>query len=69
MNKCEYCEGTGFYGDNGPGIKGNQEYHVCDQCKSNAIYCNCRYWARDDMTVEESFGPLMHHPRCSEVPE
>lgn len=30
--KCPACEGTGWYGDNGPGIKGNREYHRCDQC-------------------------------------
>lgn len=30
---CECCKDTGYYGDNGPGIKGNREYHRCDQCK------------------------------------
>jgi hypothetical protein len=32
MSECEYCEGTGYYGDNGPGITGNTEYHGCDMC-------------------------------------
>ena len=30
---CETCRDTGYYGDNGPGIKGNGEYHRCDQCR------------------------------------
>jgi hypothetical protein len=29
---CEYCRGTGWYGDHGPGIKGNSEYMPCDMC-------------------------------------
>ena len=29
---CEACADTGWYGDNGPGIKGNRECHPCDQC-------------------------------------
>lgn len=27
---CEDCNGTGWYGDNGPGIAGNAEYDVCE---------------------------------------
>lgn len=27
---CKDCNDTGFYGDNGPGIKGNSEYVPCD---------------------------------------
>jgi predicted Zn-ribbon and HTH transcriptional regulator len=30
MNKCEDCNGTGWYGDNGPGIAGNNEYRKCE---------------------------------------
>lgn len=30
---CENCGGTGFYGDNGSGIKGNREYVECE-CRS-----------------------------------
>ena len=30
--KCEACNDTGWYGDNGPGISGNREYHECDCC-------------------------------------
>jgi len=30
--KCEACNDTGYYGDNGPGIRGNREYQPCDQC-------------------------------------
>ena len=29
---CEDCQGTGWYGDQGPGIKGNREYVPCE-CK------------------------------------
>ncbi|MCK4821193.1 hypothetical protein KA005_35840 [bacterium] len=28
--KCEECHDTGWYGDNGPGIKGNREYQRCE---------------------------------------
>ena len=28
--KCETCHDTGWYGDNGPGIKGNNEYQRCE---------------------------------------
>lgn len=31
--KCEVCYDTGWYGDNGPGIKGNREYQRCE-CKA-----------------------------------
>jgi hypothetical protein len=31
--KCDTCGGTGWYGDNGPGIRGNREYQPCDVCK------------------------------------
>jgi protein gp37 len=27
---CDECAGTGYYGDNGPGIVGNREYQPCD---------------------------------------
>ena len=30
MSKCEDCNDTGWYGDNGPGIKGNKEYGKCE---------------------------------------
>ncbi len=40
---CEYCHGTGYYGDNGPGIEGNGEYHECDQCERGA---DRKHWAR-----------------------
>ena len=28
--KCETCLGTGYYGDNGPGRKGNKEFQRCE---------------------------------------
>ena len=30
---CDVCMDTGYYGDNGPGRKGNREFSPCD-CKS-----------------------------------
>jgi hypothetical protein len=30
---CEMCHDTGYYGDNGPGISRNNEYHECDHCE------------------------------------
>lgn len=27
---CEFCRGTGYYGDNGPGRKGNREFQLCE---------------------------------------
>lgn len=30
---CELCHGTGYYGENGPGQKGNREYVQCDCTK------------------------------------
>lgn len=35
--KCELCHDTGWYGDNGPGIKGNREYIRCE-CKAILKY-------------------------------
>jgi len=32
---CEYCNNTGYYGDNGPGVRGNTEYMRCDMCSSH----------------------------------
>jgi DnaJ-class molecular chaperone len=28
--KCEDCRDTGWYGDLGPGIRGNREYQRCE---------------------------------------
>ena len=30
--KCEECNDTGYYGDNGPGRKNNNEFQPCDCC-------------------------------------
>jgi len=43
--KCEKCHDSGFYGDNGPGRKGNTEYTRCDcqedmPCTTHHM-CNC----------------------------
>ncbi len=32
--KCELCNDTGYYGDQGPGIKGNDEYSRCE-CRTS----------------------------------
>src|SRR5574343_1477547 len=29
---CELCNGTGWYGDNGPGIRSNGQYVPCENC-------------------------------------
>lgn len=35
---CELCRGSGYYGDNGPGIKGNREYVRCEcQCPPKEV--------------------------------
>ena len=36
--KCELCNDTGWYGDNGPGIRGNREYIPCE-CKKLPKSC------------------------------
>ena len=41
VGQCEDCAGTGWYGDNGPGIPGNSEIVRCD-CAANAK-CRCGY--------------------------
>lgn len=33
MAKCDLCGGTGWYGDQGPGMAGNSEYQPCEQCR------------------------------------
>ena len=43
--KCEKCHGSGFYGDNGPGRKGNTEYTRCEcqedmPCTTHHV-CDC----------------------------
>jgi hypothetical protein len=30
METCDDCAGTGWYGDNGPGVVGNSEFVRCD---------------------------------------
>ena len=38
--KCELCHDTGWYGDSGPGIKGNSEYQRCEcEAPTHMIYC------------------------------
>ena len=37
---CEMCRGTGWYGDNRPGIKGNIEFGPCE-CVSDDPEENC----------------------------
>jgi len=61
--KCEYCNDTGYYGDNGPGIVGNGEYHPCDECDADPSKCKCQTWARK-FTAEELNQPPTHHPNC-----
>lgn len=35
--KCELCNDTGYYGDNGPGIKGNNEWNHCE-CRDKKMF-------------------------------
>jgi len=35
--QCEECRGTGWYGDNGPGVIGNREFHRCDSCEGAGV--------------------------------
>lgn len=37
---CDLCKDTGWYGDNGPGIKGNDEYQKCE-CRIETKYRTC----------------------------
>lgn len=39
VEQCEDCAGTRWYGDNGPGIEGNNEFVKCD-C-ATAEKCGC----------------------------
>ena len=36
---CETCQGTGWYGENGPGIIGNTEFYRCDCGADNKCRC------------------------------
>ena len=57
--KCEVCRDTGWYGDNGPGLRGNREYHPCDQCPDlrakaemeQDVECTSPRWPGDDGTL------------------
>jgi len=55
--QCGFCRGTGFYGDNGPGIAGNNEYHECDHCgppppktMAQLIKALCKYAKRNQVS-------------------
>ena len=65
MSKCEFCDDTGYYGDNGPGIAGNTEWHPCDECEADPTKCECFFWCRVDNTLSELNMPPMHHPHCN----
>lgn len=55
--ECEACKNTGYYGDNGPGVDGNNEWMQCDHRHIDWVICggetgvNARpldlHWARD----------------------
>jgi len=49
-HKCELCKGTGWYGDNGPGIRGNTEYVPCEKCRGTS---------NDNEIVERKISILM----------
>lgn len=35
--RCHVCNGTGYYGNHGPGIRGNSEYMPCDVCQRRKL--------------------------------
>ena len=52
VNKdCELCNGSGWYGDNGPGIRGNREYVPCEYCNPKA---DGDYAVLGDLTREKT---------------
>lgn len=58
---CPECRGTGWYGDNGPGIAGNREYVRCDCCLREKrlpvpepVYPCSNKWCAEEMTFPAS---------------
>jgi hypothetical protein len=41
METCDDCAGTGWYGDNGPGVAGNSEFVRCDCGASEKCSIGC----------------------------
>ena len=41
METCDDCAGTGWYGDNGPGVVGNSEFVRCDCGASEKCSIGC----------------------------
>ena len=52
--KCETCMDTGYYGDNGPGIKGNREYQRCDLCHVTPKVLDPLDQCRADLVAEKA---------------
>jgi hypothetical protein len=50
---CEYCHDTGYYGDHGPGIEGNNEYHECDMCTINKYTTLPSVWVEKEQLKAE----------------
>jgi len=50
---CEFCNDTGYYGDNCPGIAGNSEWHECDEC---TVSDRCRRTHVQDCGRCDDFG-------------
>jgi hypothetical protein len=65
--KCEVCCDTGYYGDNGPGIKGNTEYHPCDICQKLPTFAPgiIRVPAPWHMTKRELFAAMAMQGLCA----
>jgi len=50
--KCD-CNGTGYYGDNGPGQAGNREYQHCE-CRSPPMQIKARCpWCKEGIGAWE----------------
>jgi hypothetical protein len=54
--ECEYCLGTGWYGNNGAGQRGNDEVQRCDMCQSEPEpeHCGCE----ESKTLRTSIATL-----------
>jgi hypothetical protein len=72
-HRCEYCHDTGWYGNNGPGMRGNSEYHPCDMCKApqQPERCACTtsrdQWKADCAELAEEIGAIINRLERDDV--
>jgi hypothetical protein len=70
--ECELCNGTGFHGDNGPGIEGNSEWNPCE-CNKTSEKCRRTFQQDchvcDDLTCgDNTVRYTLTCPTCNKVP-